>query len=123
MCSHFHAALDYNPCAEACPRCDPSSMPHWSIRASAIRIWTISSVKSRRKKCAARQREENTARRPAHQPVRSEAVTLADSAVCSAYQLCGCSMPSLGVRPARETHKVWGDKGCSDWQIKSSKSV
>jgi len=48
-----------------------------------------------------RQKEENTARRPAHQPVLSEAVTLAGSAVCSTYQLCGCSMPSLSVRPSR----------------------
>ena len=31
----------------------------------------------------------------------SEAVTLTGSAVCSTYQLCGCSMPSLGVRPSR----------------------
>ena len=59
------------------------------------------SVKSLRKKCAARQREENTARRPAHQPVLREAVTLAGSAVCNPYQLCGGSMPSLGMRPSR----------------------
>ena len=61
--------------------------------------------------------------RPAHQPVLSEAVPLAGSAVCSTYQLCGCSMPSFGMRPSRSTHKVVGDKGYSDLQIKSSKSV